>query len=87
MGLAYNILTPAKAISKATYAVKSGMAAAQRVFEVLEVENAITDKANALVKESFDKEILIENIMFGEIIRLVEIRGVEHKVIFQKNIC
>ncbi len=64
MGLAYNILTPAKAISKATYAVKSGMAAAQRVFEVLEVENAITDKPNALVKESFDKEILIENINF-----------------------
>lgn len=64
MGLAYNILTPAKAISKATYAVKSGMAAAQRVFEVLEVENAITDKSNALVKESFDKEILIENINF-----------------------
>ena len=64
MGLAYNILTPAKAISKATYAVQSGMAAAQRVFEVLEVENAITDKPNALVKESFDKEILIENINF-----------------------
>ncbi len=64
MGLAYNILTPAKAISKATYAVKSGMAAAQRVFEVLEVENAITDKPNALVKESFDKEITIENINF-----------------------
>ncbi|WP_353084265.1 ABC transporter ATP-binding protein [Flavobacterium sp.] len=64
MGLAYNILTPAKAISKATYAVKSGMAAAQRVFEVLEVENAITDKPNALVKETFDKEISIENINF-----------------------
>ena len=64
MRLAYNILTPAKAISKATYAVKSGMAAAQRVFEVLEVENAITDKPNALVKETFDKEISIENINF-----------------------
>ena len=64
MGLAYNILTPAKAISKATYAVKSGMAAAQRVFEVLEVENAIIDKPNALVKETFDKEISIENINF-----------------------
>ena len=64
MGLAYNILTPAKAISKATYAVKSGMAAAQRVFEVLEVENEITDKADAIVKESFDKNITIENINF-----------------------
>ncbi len=64
MGLAYNILTPAKSISKATYSVKSGMAAAQRVFEVLEVENAITDKPNAIVKKSFDSEIIIENINF-----------------------
>ena len=64
IGLAYNILTPAKAISKATYSVKSGMAAAQRVFEVLEVENAITDKPNAIVKASFDSEIFIENINF-----------------------
>lgn len=64
MGLAYNILTPAKAISKASYSVKSGMAAAQRVFEVLEVENEITDKPNAIVKESFEKNITIENINF-----------------------
>jgi subfamily B ATP-binding cassette protein MsbA len=64
MGLAYNILTPAKSISKATYSVKSGIAAAQRVFEVLEVENAITDKPNAIVKTSFDNEIIIENINF-----------------------
>lgn len=64
MGLAYNILTPAKSISKATYAVKSGMAAAQRVFEVLEVQNTITDKPNAIVKESFDNNITIENINF-----------------------
>ncbi|MFZ4105085.1 ABC transporter ATP-binding protein [Flavobacterium sp.] len=64
MGLAYNILTPAKSISKATYSVKSGMAAAQRVFEVLEVENTIIDKPNAIVKASFDSEITIENINF-----------------------
>jgi subfamily B ATP-binding cassette protein MsbA len=64
MGLAYNILTPAKAISKASYSVKSGMAAAQRVFEVLEVKNEITDKPNAIVKESFEKNITIENINF-----------------------
>lgn len=64
MGLAYNILTPAKSISKATYSVKSGMAAAQRVFEVLEVENTITDKPNAIVKESFEQKITLENINF-----------------------
>ena len=64
MGLAYNILTPAKAISKASYSVKSGMAAAQRVFEVLEVENKITDKENAIVKTSFDIAVEIKNINF-----------------------
>jgi subfamily B ATP-binding cassette protein MsbA len=64
MGLAYNILTPAKSISKATYSVKSGMAAAERVFEVLEVENTIVDKPNAIVKEAFESKILINDINF-----------------------
>jgi subfamily B ATP-binding cassette protein MsbA len=64
MGLAYNILTPAKAISKATYAVKSGLAAAKRVFEVLEVENTITDRPDAINKETFDDAIAINNINF-----------------------
>ena len=64
MGLAYNILTPAKAISKASYQVKSGLAAAERVFDVLEVENAITNKPNAVVKSSFDTTITLENIHF-----------------------
>jgi subfamily B ATP-binding cassette protein MsbA len=64
MGLAYNILTPAKAISKASYQVKSGLAAAERVFEVLEVENTIPDKPNAIQKNTFDSNITIENINF-----------------------
>ena len=64
LGLAYNILTPAKAISKASYAVKNGLAAAERVFEILEVENTITNKPNAIVKESFNEKISIENINF-----------------------
>lgn len=62
--LAYNILTPAKSISKASYAVKNGLAAAQRVFEVLEVENEITSKDNAIEKETFDSSIAINNINF-----------------------
>lgn len=64
MGLAYNILTPAKAISKASYAVKNGIAAAERVFEILEQENTIDTKENALEKNTFDKTITIENINF-----------------------
>ncbi len=64
MGLAYNILTPAKAISKASYQVKTGLAAAERVFDVLEVENEIVDKKEALVKTEFTDSITIENVNF-----------------------
>lgn len=64
LGLAYNILTPAKSISKASYQVKNGLAAAERVFEVLEVENIITNAPNAIQKTTFDIGITIENINF-----------------------
>ncbi|MDI1315874.1 ABC transporter ATP-binding protein [Flavobacterium sp.] len=64
LGLAYNILTPAKSISKASYQVKNGLAAAERVFEVLEVENTITDNPNAIKKQTFEDKIVLENINF-----------------------
>ena len=64
MGLAYNILTPAKAISKASYAVKNGIAAAERVFEILEQDNTISSKENAIIKKTFDDTLIIENINF-----------------------
>lgn len=65
IGLAYNILTPAKAISKASYQVKNGLAAAERVFEVLEFENTITDKENAVDLKTFENEIVLNNITFS----------------------
>ncbi len=64
MALAYNILTPAKAISKASYQVKSGLAAADRVFAVLEQENEITDKPGAIDKKTFDQNVTIEQVNF-----------------------
>lgn len=64
IGMAYNILTPAKAISKASYSLKKGDAAAERVLEILEEENPITNKENATQKASFNKEIRLDNISF-----------------------
>lgn len=64
MGLAYNILTPAKSISKASYSVKKGNAAAERVLEIIESENPLKDKPNAINKKEFTKEIKFENIWF-----------------------
>jgi subfamily B ATP-binding cassette protein MsbA len=65
IGMAYNILTPAKAISKASYQVKSGLAAAERVFTLLEQENVVVNKPNAFVKHTFDKGIAVKNINFA----------------------
>jgi hypothetical protein len=43
-------------------------------------------RGHAIVKRFHDRQVLrIENIMFGEIIRLVEVSGMEHRIIFQKR--
>jgi len=65
LGLAYNILTPAKQISKASYSVKKGNAAAERILDVLETPSTITDAPNAIDKKDFNSEISIENISFS----------------------
>jgi hypothetical protein len=43
-------------------------------------------RGHAVVKRLHDRQVLrIENIMFGEIIRLVEVSGMEHRIVFQKR--
>jgi subfamily B ATP-binding cassette protein MsbA len=64
MGLAYQILTPAKAISKASYGVKRGNAAAERVMEILQTESPLKDLPNATTKTSFDDVIELKGIQF-----------------------
>ncbi|MGO4919030.1 ABC transporter ATP-binding protein [Maribacter spongiicola] len=64
MGLAYNILTPAKSISKASYGVKKGNAAAERVLEILETENPISEIENPIHQETFSTAVNINNISF-----------------------
>ena len=62
--LAYNILTPAKAISKASYAIKKGDAAAERVIEILEASNELTDHPNAKPINKFNSEVRFDKIGF-----------------------
>lgn len=64
IALAYTILTPAKAISRASYQVKTGLAAAERVFSLMEQENTITDKIDAIEKPTFENKISLQNITF-----------------------
>lgn len=64
MGLAYNILTPAKNLSKSFYSIKKGNAAAERVFEIIEFipDN---DSNRDQVLETFNEKIEFKNVDFS----------------------
>lgn len=64
IAMAYNILTPAKAISKGLYSLKRGDAAAERILEILEETNQIENKKDAIIKSTFESDIDIRNISF-----------------------
>ena len=50
------------------------------------MEKLIGDaRGHAVVKRFKDRQIFIENIMFGERIQLVEICGLEQRVLYQKK--
>ncbi len=65
MLLAYNILTPAKAISKATYTIKKGDAAAERVLELLETENSIKEAVHPKQVKSFKQGVTFKQVDFS----------------------
>ena len=65
LGLAYNILTPAKSLSRATYKVKKAAAAAERIFHVIDNETVIKEEPNAININSFNDKIEIKNMSFS----------------------
>lgn len=64
MGLAYNILTPAKNLSKSFYSIKKGNAAAERVFEIIEFKPANDSNRDQLL-ETFKDKIEFKNVDFS----------------------
>ena len=64
MGLAYNVLTPAKAISRGLYNIKQGSSAAERIQEILDTENPLRDLPDAITKTDFNDNILFDHIFF-----------------------
>ena len=65
LGLAYNILTPAKGISKALYNIKKGDAAAQRVLDILEANDDMEDCNESINLKNLEKEIRFEKVYFS----------------------
>ena len=62
--LAYNVLDPAKKMSRASYSIKKGNAAAQRVMEILETKSPLENSKNAVIKKDFKTDIKFDNVSF-----------------------
>jgi subfamily B ATP-binding cassette protein MsbA len=65
IGLAYNILTPAKGISKASYSIQKGNAAADRILEILNAQNKLEDAPDALPLKQFKESIVFDSVSFS----------------------
>ena len=64
MGLAYGVLTPAKSISKAFYSLKKGNAAAERVFDIIDMHSEYFNDSDKNKLKFFEKEIEFDNVSF-----------------------
>ena len=58
------IIPPAKAISEAFGNISQGISAGERVYQLLDAPENITDKSDALSKGSFETEIEVKNVSF-----------------------
>lgn len=61
----YSIINPAKAFSKALYSIQKGMAAMDRIDQILDAESTIIEKTNATSVDSFKKGIEYKNVTFS----------------------
>lgn len=61
----YLVIDPAKSFSKAYYNIQKGLAAMQRVEEVLDVKEEIVETPNAQAISSFDTNIEYRNVTFN----------------------
>lgn len=57
-------LRPIKAISNALSHIQRGLAAGERIFEVLDLPTEVADKPNAKILHTFEKQIEFKNVWF-----------------------
>ncbi len=58
------IIPPAKAISEAFGNITQGVSAGERIYQLLDAPENITDKQDAITKSTFDDEIEVKNVSF-----------------------
>lgn len=64
IGLFYTIINPVKEITTVNYNIRKGNASAERIFEVLQAENPITDRPGAIRKTDLETSIALKNVSF-----------------------
>jgi subfamily B ATP-binding cassette protein MsbA len=58
------IISPAKSFSQGYYNIQKGVASADRIFEILDADEVITEKENALEIKDFEQEISYQDVTF-----------------------
>lgn len=64
IGLFYTIINPVKAITTVNYNIKKGNASAERIFEILETENAIPEAKDPAQVNQLNESLRLKNICF-----------------------
>lgn len=59
------LIVPAKALTEAYYNVQKGMASAERISEIIEAEEMIEEKPDAISKKDFNKSIVYKDVSFA----------------------
>ncbi len=59
------IIPPAKTFAQGYYSIQKGLASADRIFHILDAEEIIEEKPDALPIKSFDKEIEYKKVSFA----------------------
>jgi ABC-type multidrug transport system fused ATPase/permease subunit len=65
IGLFYQIINPLKNLSGAFYNIQKGTAALDRIKQLMDVENTITEQANASAISGFQQEIRFQDVSFS----------------------
>jgi len=65
LGIVFQIMPPLKQFGQVFNSVKEGIAAGERVFNILDIEPRIFDHPNAVEKQSFLNEIRFEHVAFA----------------------
>ena len=65
IGFYWRVLEPAKAMSKAYASIQRGMVSGKRLFAILDVENPIEEKKDAVALDDFKNKIEFRNVNFA----------------------